>query len=387
MHCTLIIDDDPDLARLLKANYSVSEGVPDGAEGFDFILARNEAEALNIMAADDGLIEVAVVSVDGSSNVGLDVFKKLKGKRLRVPRIALTNGDDLVAIRTAMNGGAVDFLTKPVSIDDLNQTLTKVYADCEERRRAWKNEAELSAMRREMELAGSIQQRILPDTFPKTSDHELYGMTSPAQTMGGDFYDFFDLSENQIAFVVADVSGKGVAAAFYMAMVRTLIRANAKEANGPGDCLERVNLQLALNNIPGMFVTVFYGVLNTDTWDLTFANGGHMPPYLVRSVTATIEEVGGGDGVVLGFEHHVPYTEKSITLQKGDSLFVYTDGLTEAFDVDRNQFSDERLMKCLLDNHRQNAHAISQNVFAFVNLFTEGAPQSDDITSFVIKRF
>ncbi|MCK5445361.1 MAG: SpoIIE family protein phosphatase [Rhodospirillaceae bacterium] len=394
MHCTLIIDDDPELAKLLTEHYSVSVGVPDvpsnatgGANGFDFILARNEAEALDIMAADDGTIEVAVVSVDGSTNAGLKIFRKLKGKRLRVPRIALTNGEDLGVIRNAMNGGAVDFLTKPVSLDDLNQTLMKVYADCEERRRAWKNEAELSAMRREMDLAGSMQQRILPATFPKTPEHEFYAMTTPALTMGGDFYDFFDLDDDNVAFVVADVSGKGVPAAFYMAMVRTLIRVNAREADGPGDCLERVNEQLAENNLPGMFVTVFFGVLNTKTWKMTFANGGHLPPYLVCSQSATIEEVGGGDGVVLGFEHHVPYTENSITLQKGDSLFVYTDGLTEAFDADRNQFSDERLMECLLDNRKQNAHALSKNVFAFVNLFTDGAPQSDDITSFVIKRF
>ena len=135
-----------------------------------------------------------------------------------------------------------------------------------------------------------------------------------------------------------------------------------------------------------MFVTMFYGVLNIRTWQLQFANGGHLPPYLVRA-KGDIETVGGGEGVVLGFEHNVAYTQSEITLDKGDALFIYTDGLTEAFDMDRNQFSDERLMACLLDNREHGAHALADNVFAFVNHFAGDAPQSDDITSFVIKRF
>lgn len=378
---TLIIDDDPDMERHIRSHFSGDAG----GQGNTFVFARGAQEALSLMGELDD-IDIAAVTIDSDEIGGLAIFRQLKGKRLRVPRIALTKNKNLAAIRTAMNQGAVDFLTKPVAIDDLLATLQKVYADCEDRRRAWKNEAQLAAIQREMDLAGTIQKRILPAKFPNSNDLQVFAQTTPAQEMGGDFYDFFDLDDGTIAIVVADVSGKGVPAAFYMAVVRTLFRAAAPAMKGPAACLGEVNRLLIEHDIPGMFVTAFYGVLNPKTWELKFANGGHLPPYLV-SESGVLKPIEGGGGVVLGFEHGVPYQEDALSFQKGDALFIYTDGLTEAFDLDRNQFSEERLINCLLENRSLSAHALSDNVFAFVSSHTDGAPQSDDITSFVIKRF
>ncbi|MCW8915545.1 MAG: SpoIIE family protein phosphatase [Magnetovibrio sp.] len=378
---TLIIDDDVDFEGDIRAYF----GGDAGSDGTTFVFAHNQDEALKLMNELED-IDIAAVTIDNTNIGGLGIFKKLKDKRLRVPRIALTKTRDLKAIRTAMNQGAVDFLTKPIAMDDLLATLGKVYADCEDRRKAWRTEAQLSALRREMDLAGNIQKRILPDAFPKSDDLEVYAQTTPAQEMGGDFYDFFDLEDDSIAVVVADVSGKGVPAAFYMAVVRTLFRAAAPMTNGPAECLDEVNRLLIEHNIPGMFVTAFYGILNTKTWKFTFANGGHLPPYLVRE-HGEIKAVESGGGVVLGFKHDIPYQEDTIEFAKGDALFIYTDGLTEAFDTDRNQFSEERLIDCLLENRSLSAHALTNNVFAFVSGHTDGAAQSDDITSFVIRRF
>ena len=156
-----------------------------------------------------------------------------------------------------MNQGAADFLTKPVEIADLLATVKKVYADYKMRRNAWKTESQLAAVRREMDLAGTIQKRILPRTFPNSGEMDIFAQTTPAQEMGGDFYDFFDMPGGKTALVVADVSGKGVAAAFYMAVVRTLFRAVAPAASGPATCLTDVNRLLIGHDIPGMFVTVF----------------------------------------------------------------------------------------------------------------------------------
>jgi len=141
------------------------------------------------------------------------------------------------------------------------------------------------------------------------------------------------------------------------------------------------------HDIPGMFVSVFYGVLDTIDWTMTYANGGHLPPYLIPGDGGDVRPLGGGDGVVLGVQDSIPYEQGAVAIDRGSALFFYTDGLTEAFDAERNQFSDERLIDYLLTNRSMSAHALTDNVFAFVNMFTGEAPQSDDITSLTIKRF
>jgi sigma-B regulation protein RsbU (phosphoserine phosphatase) len=379
---TLIIDDDPEFEAHIREHFGASQANP---ANHHFVFAHNKAEALAIMADVDD-IDIAAVTIDNLAIGGMNIFRELTGKRLRVPRIALTQTRDLAAIRAAMNAGAVDFLTKPVAMDDLEATLGKVFGDCEERRKAWKTEAQLAAIRREMDLAGTMQKRILPADFPSTQNLEMFAMTTPAREMGGDFYDFFDLDDGRVALVVADVSGKGVPAAFYMAVVRTLFRAAAPLASSPAKCLGEVNRMLVGHDIPSMFVTVFYAVLDPATWTLEFANAGHMPPLLVKP-NGDVKSIDTGGGVVLGFDHGVAYEEDSLTLGEGEALFIYTDGLTEAFDAERNQFSEERLIDYLLENSSSSAHALATNVFAFVGAHAGETPQSDDITSLVIKRF
>jgi len=375
---TLVVDDDPHIETLFRDS--------DGEAGNNFTFARSDDAALAILETDHD-IDIAVVAIDSAEIGGMGLFRRLHGHRIRIPRIALTSGTDLKLIRSAMNDGAVDFLTKPVSADDLNATISKVFKDCEARRKAWRTESELAAIRREIDIAGNIQKRILPQKFPERADMDLFARTAPAKDIGGDFYDFFEVGPNKMALVVADVSGKGVPAAFFMAVARTLIRATATIEKEPGRCLERVNSLLFRHDIPGMFVSVFFGILDTVGWTMTYANGGHLPPYLIPGGGGQIVALGGGDGVVLGVQEGIPYEQESIVIEPGATLFFYTDGLTEAFDVNRNQFSDERLMEYLIDNRSLSAHALTDNVFAFVNLFTGDAPQSDDITSLAIKRF
>lgn len=384
---TLIIDDDAEFEALIRSHFGTADGEPgtDGADANQFVFARDRSEALAIMGEMDD-IDIAAVTIDDTDIGGMDIFRELKGKRLRVPRIALTGTRNLSAIRQAMNAGAVDFLTKPVAMNDLQATLDKVFRDCEERRKAWRTEAQLAAIRREMDLAGTLQQRILPADFPATDNLEVFAKTTPAREMGGDFYDFFDLNDGRVALVVADVSGKGVPAAFYMAVVRTLFRAAAPVTASPAACLDEVNRLLIGHNIPGMFVTAFYGILDTEAWTLDFANAGHMPPLLVGP-QGDVKSIESGGGVVLGFDHGVPYKQDRLTLGAGEALFIYTDGLTEAFDAERNQFSEERLIDYLLENRSLSAHALATNVFAFVGQHAGETPQSDDITSLVIKRF
>lgn len=383
MRCSvLIVDNDNELEKLIDGQSSQERLSYD----HNFIFASSDNEALEILKSRKD-IDIAAVAIDSDGVSGMGIFHKLGDTKIRVPRIAMTKGHDLKIIREAMNEGAVDFLTKPITMQDLIGTLDKVFKDCEGRRKIWRTEAQLAAIRKEIDIAGELQKKILPNRFPDHDELAIYAQMTPANQMGGDFYDFFEIAPDKIGLVVADVSGKGVPAAFFMAVSRTLIRATGTVGVSPAECLKHVNNLLCHHEITGMFVSVFYGILNTTTWELTFSNGGHLPPYLVPGDGGDARALTGGASVVLGVQEGLDYEQDIIALNKGDILFFYTDGLTEAFDKERNQFSEQRLIECLLDNRNQSVHALANNVFAFLNAFTGNAPQSDDITSLTIKRF
>lgn len=350
-----------------------------GGEGWLF--ARTDDEALAAMTAGDG-VDVVAIAVDSPNLSGLGLFHRLKDARLRVPRIAIVASPDLAAIRQAMNQGAADFLVKPVAPHDLTATLEKVFVETERRRAAWKNEAHLAAIRREIEVAAEIQRRILPEDAPVGHALDLHARMRPARNMGGDFYDYFRLGRGRVALVVADVSGKGVPAAFFMAVVRTLVRASAALTATPAACLAQVNGLLCGHHVPGMFVSLFYAVLDTRTGALAYANGGHPPPFVIRA-DGRIEALTGGPGTVLGVDAGLPYAEDATVLAPGEALVLYTDGLTEAFDSERRQFSEQRLLACL---GGADARAITDAIFAALAAHAGDAPQSDDVTTLVARR-
>jgi len=383
MPITLVVDNDPTFEEICSSCIGRSTDMGE----HKFIFAHSDQEALDFLQTKPEL-DLAIVSVDGGPISGMNLFRKLTGYRLRVPRVALTAGGDLAVIRQAMNNGAADFLTKPVHADDLLVTVDKVFQDCQSRREAWSNEAQLSAIKRELDIAEDIQRQILPTVFPARERLDISAHLTPAKRMSGDFYDTFDLPDGKIGLAVADVSGKGIPAAFFMAVARTLLRATAMTSLTPGACLSAVNDMLCQHQITSMFVSVFYCTLDPETWEVVYSNGGHLPPYLVRGGDAKeVIALEGGEGIVLGVQEDMPFDESTCQLKHGDSLFFYTDGVTEAFDVDRNQFSEERLIEYLLDNRSLSAHAISENLFAFVDDFRKGAEQNDDFTSLIIKRF
>lgn len=383
MPTTLVVDNDSAFESLCTS----CDGRMTTMGEHKFLFAKSDEEALEFIEKKNDL-DLAIVSIDGGPISGMNLFRKLQGVRLRVPRIALTAGRDLSSIRQAMNDGAADFLTKPIKSDDLLVTVDKVFKDCEARREAWRNEAQLSAIKRELDIAENIQRQILPSVFPSRDRMDISAHLTPAKRMSGDFYDTFDLPDGKVGLAVADVSGKGIPAAFFMAVARTLLRATAMNSTGPAACLSRVNDMLCQHQIKSMFVSIFYCTVDTNTWEVVYSNGGHLPPYLVHGEnTKGASPLEGGEGIVLGVQEEMPFEESRCQLGPNDALFFYTDGVTEAFDRDRNQFSEERLIDYLLENKSLSAHALSENLFAFVNDFRDGAEQNDDFTSLVIKRF
>jgi len=378
MPITLIVDDDPEFASLCEETLG-----PTGEH--EFIIATDDASAIEILKKMDDL-DVAIVAIDKDNVSGLDLFKKLTGRRVRVPRIALTGSADLPLIRRAMNDGAADFLTRPVAAEDLERTIRKVYEDTERRRKAWRTEAQLSAIRREVDIAGDIQKRILPTIFPERPGLEVAAILESAKDMSGDFYDVFEIGDGRIGYVIADVVGKGIPAAFFMAVARTLLQATATAGTPPAECLSQVNDLICRHEITSMFVSVFYGVLNPRTWELTYANGGHLPPVKIGGKIGGTALIDGGEGVVLGVQSGLLYEQETLQIDPGDTLFLYTDGLTEAFNQTRDQFGEQRLQDCLSINQGKPTEKLCRSVLDHIKDFTGGSEAADDMTCLAIHR-
>jgi sigma-B regulation protein RsbU (phosphoserine phosphatase) len=235
----------------------------------------------------------------------------------------------------------------------------------------------------ELDVARALQIAILPATFPAKPGCDGAARMIPATTMGGDFYDFIELPDGRIGLVMADVSGKGVPAAFFMAVARTNLRDLALRYLDPGACLAQTNQVLCGQNPMDLFVTVFYGVFDPLTGVLSYANGGHNPPY-VRRADGSVEVVSGAVGLVLGVMPGIAYPDHTLQLMPGDRLVLYTDGVTEAFNPADEAYGTERLITEVKAHGDGAAAALVERICRSVTVFAGAAPQSDDITLTVL---
>ena len=235
----------------------------------------------------------------------------------------------------------------------------------------------------ELDAARALQIAILPATFPAKPGCDSSARMIPATTMGGDFYDFIELPDGLIGLVMADVSGKGVPAAFFMAVARTTLRDVAAHHRNPGECLAQVNDFLCQQNPMDLFVTVFYCILDPASGQLRYANGGHNPPYL-RRADGSIEALSGAGGLVLGAMTGMAYPEHAVRLAPGDRLVLYTDGVTEAFDPNGEAYGTERLCEEIRAHGAGRAAGLIEHICSDVTTFAGSAPQSDDITLIVL---
>jgi len=235
----------------------------------------------------------------------------------------------------------------------------------------------------ELDIAKALQIAILPATFPAKLGCDGAARMVPATTMGGDFYDFIELPDGRIGLVMADVSGKGVPAAFFMAVALTNLRGFAVLCSGPGACIARTNQVLCRENPMDLFVTVFYAVIDPATGVLTYANGGHNPPY-VRRADGSVAALAGTGGLVLGAMPDVEYPEHTVQLSPGDRLVLYTDGVTEAFNPADEAYGTERLIAEVEAHGGGPSAALVERIFHSVTAFAGTAPQSDDITLAVL---
>ena len=247
-----------------------------------------------------------------------------------------------------------------------------------------KYSAELERKRYELKMAHDIQQSFLPDAIPDLPGFELAAQNIPAKEVGGDFYDFIPISEGKIGLTIADVSGKGVPAALFMALSRTIVRAKATRSSGVREIIRDANSLIMADAKSGMFVTLFYAVLDVSARTLTYVCAGHNPPVIFKAKTGTLMRL-NAKGIALGAIENIELEERKIILDGGDIVVFYTDGVTEAINKNEVQFGEERLITTIKVNHELSANDMIEKIKGEVLAFCGDEPQFDDITLMALK--
>lgn len=374
----LSVDDETDLEILLSQYFRrrIRKG------DFEFAFAHNGLEALKLLLEHPDF-DIILSDINMPEMDGLTLLAKVN--ELRNPAlkcIMVSAYGDMDNIRTAMNRGAFDFATKPIDLQDLELTIDKAASQVAFIKAAQNEHSQLDSIRYDLEIAREIQTSILPKRFPpyphlKTFD--LYASMKAAKTVGGDFYDFFLIDDSHLGFVMADVSDKGVPAAIFMAISRTVIRATALEERTSANCLQKSNALLCHESVNSMFVTVFYGILNINTGVLSYTNAGHNSPFLIHRM-GDVSMLPLTNDTVLGISEGVTFHEYRLQLEPGDRIFLYTDGVTEAMDAGYNQYGEDRFLQLCRDMTSDTPSGMIDKATGAVAEFVGEAEQSDDIT-------
>lgn len=371
----LVVDDEPDMRHIIPQEFRKEIHQKE----YEFQFAGNGIEALDILEKNN-TFDVILLDINMPELDGLAFLGKLNELDLSLPKTIIISGHrDMKNFRTSMNLGAYDFVVKPIDFNDLKETIKKCLD----------NRSKINSVKREIKDAGKLQPIILPTNypaFPGREEFDLHAQMIPAEEVGGDFYDFFFLDKNRLGIVVGDVSGKGVPAALFMPLSMNILRNTALKGMPTDTCLEILNnefFKIVANNIP---VTIFYGILDTRDGSFEYCSGGHLPPILVSNGGSVILLVNEG-GFPIGAFENPDYKVNRIMLNRGEIIFVYTDGVTEAGEkgnTGTQEFGKERLMNCLQHVRKFSMKEVTDRVISEVKNFSQGK-RWDDITCLALK--
>jgi sigma-B regulation protein RsbU (phosphoserine phosphatase) len=379
-----------------------------------------QAEACSIFLPEEETGELVIHSAQGNSTPQLGTLRVPKGqgivgtamkerKTIRVDDVSkdsrfYSKADEKTGWKTKallasplLDGGecvgVIEFLN-PIGRSAFttgDETMVEYFAGLVAaalvRIRAHKAALERAAVQRDLDLARELQGGLLPKVFPTREEAtgiELFARLEPAKEVSGDLYDFFTIEPGKMCFVVGDVSGKGIAAGIFMAVTRTLIRATAIPGRGPVEIMNRVNAQLAKENQASLFVTMILGIVDTATGRMVYGQGGHNPPILVPAQGKPTYEPAGG--MPLGVFEDAKFGERELQLKPGETLLVYTDGVTEAMNQAKDLFGEDRLEKAVTGVADLSPEKIAERVIEQVEGFVLEAERSDDITLLAIQR-
>ncbi len=379
----LIVDDIDDnrellIRRLRREGFSDIATAADGAEALEHI-AREPCDLV--------LLDVMMPHVDG-----YQVLERLRadGRLHELPVIVISALNEIDSVVRCIQLGAVDYLPKP-----FNATLlrARVGATLEQKKLRDQVRAHLARLEQELAAARALQMSMVPTDFPAPDagrDVEIFATMEPAREVGGDLYDFFFTPDGRLAFLIGDVSGKGVPAAMFMARTLNLLRVicgfllRDGGAATPGEIIARVNRELSAGNATMTFVTLFFGVLDPQNGALAFCNAGHDPPFRLAKGAAT--PLVGAQGLALGIDETWSYESGTATLEPGETLCLSTDGITEANDPAQALFGKERLAALLASQDAAPLDALIGGIVAAVKAFAQDTPQADDITVLALRR-
>ncbi len=376
----LMVDDESDLEHLVRQR--MRREIRSGQ--YAFLFAGDGVEALETLGEHND-IDLVLSDINMPRMDGLTLLEKLPDVDTDLRSVVISAYGDMKNIRAAMNRGAFDFVTKPIDFDDLRVTIDRGLRQLEMWREAEASRDKLMTLQSELDVANSMQQSILPKRFPKNDQYELFGSMAPARNVGGDFFDVIHLDQGRLGIAIADVSDKGIPAALFMMSSRTLLKGAALGCEDPGTVVTAVNDQLQDGNEANMFVTLFYAVFDPETGKVRFANGGHNPPLIVhKDGSSTVLPLTGG--VALGVAPNFEFDTDQAKLEPGEALLMYTDGVSEAENIDSEEFGMDRLRDVFAGSALENAREANDAVFAAVREFAGDRSQSDDITCLVLLR-
>ena len=376
----LVVDDEPDVEPLILQRMRRDIR----SRKYEFVFANNGVEAIDVLNQDEE-IDMVISDINMPQMDGLTLLGQIADINPNIRSIIVSAYGDMKNIRTAMNRGAFDFVTKPLDFGDLRVTIDRTLRHLEEWREALESRDKLVALQNELDVASGIQKSILPTEFPASKAYQVYASMEPARNVGGDFFDVVKLENERIGLAIADVSDKGVPAALFMMSSRTWMKGAAISSPEPRVVLEEVNALLHEENETQMFVTVLYAVYDPETGEFTYASGGHDAPLLIRPDGST-DLLPLTGGIALGIIPGLEYEQNTVTLNYGETLVLYTDGVTEAMNNEGEQFGVERLREVFKNSAPANSDEAAEMIFDAVNAFAGGAAQSDDITCLTLRR-
>lgn len=376
----LIVDDEPDLKPLVLSR--MRRDIRAGK--YEFIFAEDGVEAVQILSSDSE-IDIIITDINMPRMDGLTLLSEINEINPDTITIVVSAYGDMPNIRTAMNRGAFDFVTKPINFQDFRVTISRTLSHLEEWRDAQSTKERLLEMEKEQELAGRMQKSILPVAFPESRDYQIHARMEPTRKVGGDFYDVVRLEDEKVGIFIADVSITGVPAAMFMMTGRTMLKGAAISHENPGDVLTEVNSLIFQENNGETCAAVLYGIYDPLYGSFTYANGGHEFPLLIHR-DGVLERLPSTDGTALGMRPSEPFRENMILLAPGDTIIFCSDGATDAADIAGENFGQDKLASVFEREVPYGAGEAVEMVFAGVKDFVRGASQTDDITCLALYR-
>ncbi|MDX2031665.1 MAG: SpoIIE family protein phosphatase [Blastocatellia bacterium] len=363
----LIADDQPDVLAALRL---LLKG--DGFEAESVNSPEALVEAVTARDFDAILMDLNYARDTTSGQEGLDLIGRIRSLDGAIPVIAMTAWGSIELAVEAMRRGLNDFILKPWDNARLIQVLNEQIADGRIRRR----EARLQTAReRELVAAREIQQGLLPRDIPVISGCRIATAWQPAREVSGDYFDVLAFDAGRAAICIADVMGKGMAAALLMSNLQALVKAYAGAFVEPAELCAQINRMMCAQNSAGRFVTFFYALYDVESRRLQYVNAGHNPPFLLRPDGRVLELTEGG--AVLGVFETGEYRQGVVALERGDRLVLFTDGITEAANIAGDEFGEARLLALLNSSPTADVDALREIIMRAVNDFAGGSLQDD----------